>query len=267
MVDEVEERLRRPNLSGMEKYPRDFLRRFVGNSFGDESTEVTEGDSDEIELSLSLGGCFGAADTKREKLVRSSSIASFMTLQREPEFPAVPATSLTRASSLPTETEEELRKRKQMQSLKRLEAKRKRLERKNFVRLGSGKLGENPDEDSSGRKGSNPAAVEQMEANNSYLGLKARNHLVGTRNAFARHGRPTCVVAQPLRMVATRPADASGSLPPISQGSIGSQGSCGSSSSTGDLEAPAPQGTSPISTTFLINYVAIPISEQYACYI
>ncbi|XP_074562221.1 ninja-family protein AFP3-like [Curcuma longa] len=223
----------------MEKYPRDFLRRFVGNSFGDEPTEVTEGDSDEIELSLglSLGGCFGAADSKREKLVRSSSIASFMTLPREAEFPAVPATSLTRTSSLPTETEEELRKRKQMQSLKRLEAKRKRLERKNSVRLGSAKPGENPDEDASGRKGSNPAAAEQMAANNSYLGLKARNLLVGARNAAPRHGRPTSAVAQPLTMV----ADAPGSFPPISQGSIGSQGSCGSSS-TSDLEAPAPQG-------------------------
>ncbi|KAG6467160.1 ninja-family protein 6-like [Zingiber officinale] len=223
----------------MEKYPRDFLRRFVGNSFKDEPTEVAEGDSDEIELSLglSLGGCFGAVDhSKREKLVRSSSIASFMTLPREPEFPAVPAASLTRTSSLPTETEEELRKRKQMQSLKRLEAKRKRLERKNSVRLGSAKPGENPDEDASGRKGSNPAAVEQMAANNSYLGLKSRNHLVGARNAVARHGRPTCAVAQSLRM---------GSFPPISQGSIGSQGSCGgsSSTSTADLEAPAPQGS------------------------
>ncbi|RWW18577.1 hypothetical protein GW17_00017431 [Ensete ventricosum] len=122
-------------LLGMERSARDFLRRFVGNGYGDETAEVTEGDSDKIELSLglSLGGFFGA-DPKGKKLVRSSSIASFTSLPWEPEFPVVPAAALTRTSSLPTETEEERRKRKEMQSFKRLEAKRKRLERRNSIR-------------------------------------------------------------------------------------------------------------------------------------
>lgn len=224
----------------MEKSSRDFLRRFVGNSFVDEPTEVTEGDTDEIELSLglSLGGCFGA-DPKGKKLVRSSSIASFLTLPKEPEFPAFPATALTRTSSLPTETEEELRKRKQMQSLKRLEAKRKRLERKNPVRLGSGKPGDNPDEDVSGGKGSTASASEQTAANNVHLGSKAGSHLA-TRNGVTRHGRPTWVVAQPHKMAATRLADVPVTFPPISQGSLGSQGSC--SSCTADFETAASQG-------------------------
>ncbi|XP_042381669.1 ninja-family protein AFP3-like [Zingiber officinale] len=223
----------------MEKSPRDFLRRFVGNSFVGEPTEVTEGDTGEIELSLglSLGGCFGA-DPKGKKLVRSSSVVSFLTLPREPEFPAVSATALTRTSSLPTETEEELRKRKQIQSLKRLEAKRKRLERKNSVR--SGKPGDNPDEDVSGGKGLTASASEQTVANNVHLGSKGGSYLC-TRNGVTRHGRPTWAVAQPLKMAATRPADVPVAFPPISQGSIGSQGSC--ISCTADLETAASQGS------------------------
>ncbi|KAG6509716.1 hypothetical protein ZIOFF_027721 [Zingiber officinale] len=207
-------------------------RRFVG-----EPTEVTEGDTGEIELSLglSLGGCFGA-DPKGKKLVRSSSVVSFLTLPREPEFPAVSATALTRTSSLPTETEEELRKRKQIQSLKRLEAKRKRLERKNSVR--SGKPGDNPDEDVSGGKGLTASASEQTVANNVHLGSKGGSYLC-TRNGVTRHGRPTWAVAQPLKMAATRPADVPVAFPPISQGSIGSQGSC--ISCTADLETAASQ--------------------------
>ncbi|RWW61304.1 hypothetical protein BHE74_00031649 [Ensete ventricosum] len=138
-------------LLGMERSARDFLRRFVGNGYGDETAEVTEGDSDKIELSLglSLGGFFGA-DPKGKKLVRSSSIASFTSLPWEPEFPVVSAAALTRTSSLPTETEEERRKRKEMQSFKRLEAKRKRLERRNSIRSGAAKSGEKPDEEVTG---------------------------------------------------------------------------------------------------------------------
>ena len=50
---------------------------------------------------------------------------------------APPAAPLMRTSSLPTETEEERWRRREMQSLKRLEAKRKRLERRNSMNSGS----------------------------------------------------------------------------------------------------------------------------------
>uniref|UniRef100_A0A0E0AMC9 Ninja-family protein n=1 Tax=Oryza glumipatula TaxID=40148 RepID=A0A0E0AMC9_9ORYZ len=98
---------------------RDFLGGFGGEVGGAAVAGVKGGgESDEIELSLglSLGGCFGAdlaREFKKPRLVRSSSIAS-----------------------LPTETEEERWRRREMQSLKRLEAKRKRLERRNSMNSG-----------------------------------------------------------------------------------------------------------------------------------
>lgn len=213
----------------MERSSRDFLRRFVGDSCGEE-VEMTERDADEIELSLglSLGGCFGV-DPKGKKLVRSSSIASFLTLPREPEFPAVPIAALARTSSLPTETEEELRKRKEMQSLKRLEAKRKRLERRNSIRSGTAKPGEKPDDGGGNGKG----FPEEMVAN---------GHFMGGRNCVAPPGLPTWA-AGPKR-TASASADVTSDFPPVSQGSIGSQGSC--ITSVSDSDGLANQGTASI---------------------
>nr|XP_009396433.1 PREDICTED: ninja-family protein 6-like [Musa acuminata subsp. malaccensis] len=210
-------------LLGMERSARDFLRRFVGNGYGDETTEVTEGDSDEIELSLglSLGGCFGA-DPKGKKLVRSSSIASFTSLPWEPEFPVVPAAALTRTSSLPTETEEERRKRKEMQSFKRLEAKRKRLERRNSIRSGAAKAGEKPDEEVTGS-----------------MATAAADHVAGARNGVTPPGLPAWTVGGSKR-AAARPVDVPGNFPPISHGSLGSQGS--STAGACALGNRAPQG-------------------------
>ncbi|XP_064959954.1 ninja-family protein 6-like [Musa acuminata AAA Group] len=210
-------------LLGMERSARDFLRRFVGNGYGDETTEVTEGDSDEIELSLglSLGGCFGA-DPKGKKLVRSSSIASFTSLPWEPEFPVVPTAALTRTSSLPTETEEDRRKRKEMQSFKRLEAKRKRLERRNSIRSGAAKAGEKPDEEVTGS-----------------MAAAAADHVAGARNGVTPPGLPAWTVGGSKR-AAARPVDVPGNFPPISHGSLGSQGS--STAGACALGNRAPQG-------------------------
>ncbi|URD74064.1 ninja-family protein [Musa troglodytarum] len=201
----------------MDSLSRDFLRSFAGNGYGDSPLEATEGDSDEIELSLglSLGGCFGV-DPKGKKLVRSSSIASFSSLTTEPEFRAThAAAALTRTSSLPVAVEEERQKRKEVQSLRRLEAKRKRLERRNSIRSGAAKPGEKPNVDVNGGKESPPAAAEQMAVDNGHLGS-----LGGVRNGFPPPGLPTAPAAW------KRPADVAGCFPPISQGSIGSQGSC-----------------------------------------
>ncbi|KAJ8492619.1 hypothetical protein OPV22_014340 [Ensete ventricosum] len=201
----------------MDSLSRDFLRSFSGNGYGDEPLEATEGDSDEIELSLglSLGGCFGM-DPKGKKLVRSSSVASFSSLTTEPEFRATHATAaLTRTSSLPVEVEEERQKRKDIQSLRRLEAKRKRLERRNSIRSGAAKPGEKPNQDVNGGQESPAAAAEQMAVDNAHLGS-----LGGPRNGFPPPGLPSGPAAW------KRAADMAGCFPPISQGSIGSQGSC-----------------------------------------
>ncbi|URD97609.1 ninja-family protein [Musa troglodytarum] len=225
-------------LLGMERSARDFLRRFVGNGYGDKTTEVTEGDSDEIELSLglSLGGCFGA-DPKGKKLVRSSSIASFTSLPWEPEFPVVPAAALTRTSSLPTETEEERRKRKEIQSFKRLEAKRKRLERRNSIRSGAAKAGEKPDEEVTGSMAA--ATADQTMVSNDQIGLTGGNHVAGPRNGVTPPGLPAWPVGGSKR-TAARPVDVPGNFPPISHGSLGSQGS--STAGACALGNRAPQG-------------------------
>ncbi|CAL9122232.1 unnamed protein product [Musa textilis] len=122
--------------SAIERSPRDLLRRLSGNNCFNEQREVPSGESDEVELNLnlglSLGGCLGV-DPRGKKLIRSSSIAFFSSLPREHEFcPATP--TVVRTSSLPTETEEKRRKMKELQGLRRLEAKRKRLEKRNSIK-------------------------------------------------------------------------------------------------------------------------------------
>ncbi|KAJ0981963.1 hypothetical protein J5N97_010218 [Dioscorea zingiberensis] len=130
-------------------YSRDLLQRFGSGVCFQEPPETARGDSDEIELNLglSLGGCLGV-DLKEKKLVRSSSVAAVSMFPREQEFMVV--RPIERACSLPTEAEEEQRKRKEMQSLKRLEAKRKRLERRSsrsVAAAGRLRSGEGLDED------------------------------------------------------------------------------------------------------------------------
>lgn len=108
------------------------------------------GESDEVELSLglSLGGCFGtdpSQDAKKPRLLRSSSIASICSLpdtscgNQDTTLATAPAPDLLRTSSLPAEYMEDRLRRRAIQSQRRLEAKRKRLERRNS--MNSGKSG------------------------------------------------------------------------------------------------------------------------------
>ncbi|KAL5198449.1 hypothetical protein ABZP36_001961 [Zizania latifolia] len=121
---------------------RDFLGGFGGEEGA--ARRAAGGESDEVELSLglSLGGCFGAdparGEFKKPRLARSSSNASICSLPGNDDVAASapPPAPLMRTSSLPTETEEERWRRREMQSLKRLEAKRKRLERRNSMSSG-----------------------------------------------------------------------------------------------------------------------------------
>ncbi|OEL32075.1 Ninja-family protein 3 [Dichanthelium oligosanthes] len=125
---------------------RDFLGGF-GREGGAPGAGVAATESDDIELSLglSLGGCFGAdpaQEAKKQCLVRSSSIASICSLPgaaaagEEPAAVAAPPADLLRTSSLPTEYMEDRLRRRAMQSQRRLEAKRKRLERRNSMNSG-----------------------------------------------------------------------------------------------------------------------------------
>lgn len=114
------------------RFSRDLLQRFTG------SGDPTGSDPDEeveLNLGLSLGGRFGVDKTK---LIRSSSIAAILPVVKDdqtgPGSGSGPGrggsySNLIRTSSLPVETEEEWRKRKELQSLRRLAAKRRRSEK------------------------------------------------------------------------------------------------------------------------------------------
>ncbi|KAK9074573.1 hypothetical protein SSX86_007171 [Deinandra increscens subsp. villosa] len=92
----------------------------------------------ELNLGLSLGGRFGVDKTKN-KLARSSSISPIVKIKNDnddvvlsnEEKPGLfgSYSGLIRTASLPVETEEEWRKRKELQSLRRLAAKRRRSEK------------------------------------------------------------------------------------------------------------------------------------------
>ncbi|GKU97358.1 hypothetical protein SLEP1_g10511 [Rubroshorea leprosula] len=123
--------------TSMPNFHTDLLQRFMSSNHLSHKRQLkNEEDEEEIELSLglSLNGRFGV-DPRAKKLTRSSSIPDFLTnpLRKDCNenscgFPVAWA-PLVRTSSLPTETEEEWRKRKELQTLRRMEAKRKRSEK------------------------------------------------------------------------------------------------------------------------------------------
>ncbi|KAL7091251.1 hypothetical protein ACP275_12G093800 [Erythranthe tilingii] len=124
--------------SNMSSASRDLLKRFMGvasqyDAVKVEAAEDEEEEGIELNLGLSLGGRFGV--DKYTKLSRSSSIASCLPVVRDdsdaaaPPPPAAAYAGLSRSSSLPVETEEEWRKRKELQTLRRMEAKRRRSEK------------------------------------------------------------------------------------------------------------------------------------------
>lgn len=134
------------NLSlDIDKYPRDLLRGLMSENgggraiHGGETTDCEDESAIELNLGLSLGGRFGVDKTPR-KLKRSSSVIGTLPFDNstteivaetevEPENYTV---GLARTTSLPAEMEDEWRKRKGMQSLRRMEAKRRRCEKQSF---------------------------------------------------------------------------------------------------------------------------------------
>lgn len=105
---------------------RDLLQSFMSKKNKNPSVEDGEVEV-ELDLGLSLNGRFGVDPLAKTRLLtRSSSIPDFVVNDHRSE--------LSRTCSLPVETEE-WRKRKELQSLRRLEAKRKRSEKQRNVRV------------------------------------------------------------------------------------------------------------------------------------
>ncbi|KAG9439078.1 hypothetical protein H6P81_019243 [Aristolochia fimbriata] len=200
-------------------------------------SRAEESEGVELSLGLSLGGRFGVDPVEKTRLLRSSSIAGFPRIPSYEDLgtsgvpPASPA--IARTVSLPTETEEDRRKRKEMQCLRRMEAKRKRTEKQK--NLGYRCVGKEEDR----------RAEEE--------GIKGNPNIPGTLNGFS----PT--VGSPFGVPAgwgsgslrgpTPPVDAINGktgvafnmgFVPSSQGSLGSQGS--TSSGVSDFESRVNQG-------------------------
>ncbi|XP_058009409.1 ninja-family protein AFP3 isoform X2 [Hevea brasiliensis] len=123
------------HMSLSNNFHKDFVQTFMpGNHFNHKVCEETEGEDVELRLGLSLNGRFGV-DPKANKLTRSSSIPDFINPARDNGsafMVNLVSNNLVRTWSLPTETDEEWRKRKELQMLRRMvqmEAKRKRSEK------------------------------------------------------------------------------------------------------------------------------------------
>ncbi|XP_048441048.1 ninja-family protein AFP3-like [Pyrus x bretschneideri] len=234
----------------MEKYPRDLLQRLMCRS-NDATTPLQytdaneEEESDELELNLglSLGGRFGVDKSAKNKLIRSTSIAGTMPFVRDDNDATAPTytAGLMRTSSLPAETEEEWRKRKELQTLRRLEAKRRRSEKQR---------------NSKNEKEGGSVEEEKRELEGS-IG-PSLGGVRGNRTAGPPFGLPSWVAAAVARQAASGGGVGANAFVklkgeslsglqgfgrrPNSQGSSESQG--GSSSGMSELESKPLQGTS-----------------------
>ncbi|XP_040374599.1 ninja-family protein AFP2-like [Rosa chinensis] len=144
----------------------DLLRRIVSGDDLSRKAVVDEQvqDFNDVKLSLGLGLSLNrrfGVDPKAKvglQLKRSSSVSDFSPAVRTPvrdeeattcHVPRPCMVPLIRTCSLPTETEDEWRKRKELQSLRRMEAKRKRSEKqqKSYSKLHRGRTWENLEKD------------------------------------------------------------------------------------------------------------------------
>ncbi|TXG56633.1 hypothetical protein EZV62_017946 [Acer yangbiense] len=227
----------------IEKYPRDLLQRFMSNTTRgtqqqsqEEDTPTTHSDEEiELNLGLSLGGRFGVDKNDKKKLLRSSSIAGSIPIFREigiatptttittNNTPAVMYPPLIRTSSLPTETEEEWRKRKELQTLRRMEAKRRRSEKqRNYI-------------SSSNASNSNPKMELSLEEEKQISVANSGGGGVGPpfgMQSWAAAARQVILGGGGLLQGLV--------VQPCSQGSVESQG--GTSSGTSELESKPLQG-------------------------
>ncbi|KAH0753585.1 hypothetical protein KY290_023855 [Solanum tuberosum] len=258
------------------RFSRDLLQRFMGgggsssSSSGKSRVEVVvaggkevkeEEDEGEVELNLglSLGGRFGVdKSSNSNKLIRSSSVASCLPIVRDDDTLAPPPVSyptLVRTSSLPVETEEEWRKRKELQTLRRMEAKRRRSEKQRNLR---------GDKEGGGGStvvgGGGSMEDEKREIEMNLRGRLDKEQYLASAKRFGLSVSPTLAAVSrqgsltgggiDLTMGKGKGSYSGGKMQGHgklgSQGSVESQGG-GSSSSMSELESKLPQGSGELS--------------------
>lgn len=259
------------------RFSRDLLQRFMGGGGGSSSSsgksrlevgvaagkEVKEEEDEgevELNLGLSLGGRFGVDKScNSNKLIRSSSVASCLPIVKDDDAlapPPVSYPSLVRTSSLPVETEEEWRKRKELQTLRRMEAKRRRSEKQRNLRSDKEGGGGSAVGVSVGGGGGGSMEDEKREIEMNLRGSLDKEQYLATATRFGLSVSPT------LAAVARQGGLSGGGIDLTmgkgkgghsgskmqghgqlgSQGSVESQGGR-SSSSMSELESKLPQGT------------------------
>ncbi|KAL2329870.1 hypothetical protein Fmac_017451 [Flemingia macrophylla] len=135
-VEDPEQRISPPTTN----FPRDLLRSFVGVKKAHHNLPLLPVEEVELSLGLSLNGRFGV-DPTAKKIKRAASIPELL---QDKGAAAVCAAPLARTCSLPAETEEEWRRRKELQTLRRMEARRKRSEKQRSLKAVREGAGEAP---------------------------------------------------------------------------------------------------------------------------
>ncbi|KAK2967784.1 hypothetical protein RJ640_008004 [Escallonia rubra] len=244
-------RMKMDNLSLQpNRFPRDLLQRFMTSGSSSSSNLVVkeEADAEEIELNLglSLGGRFGVDKSGNSKLVRSSSIAGPIGFYkddvggREVAAAAVEYKGLARTASLPVETEEEWRKRKELQTLRRMEAKRRRSEKQRSSKDGG-----------CGGGGGDGGGDERREIEVGLRGRKEREEYIAAMNKVGSSFTPQFGLPSWARP-GFLGGGSGGGVQPSSQGSVESRG--GSSSSLSEMDSKPLQGTT-----------VMPSSIEFSC--
>lgn len=250
------------------RFSRDLLQRFMGgsSSSGKSGLEAVaaakeEEDEEEVELNLglSLGGRFGVDKSSNNKLIRSSSVASCLPTVRDDDALAPPPVSyptLVRTSSLPVETEEEWRKRKELQTLRRMEAKRRRSEKQRNLRVDK----EGGGGSAVGGCGGGSMEDEKREIEMNLRGRLDKEQYLATAKRYGLSVSPTlAAVARQgglggggIDLTTGKGKGSYSGSKMQAHGQLGSQGSVesqggGSSSSMSELESKLPQGSGELS--------------------
>ncbi|PIN14537.1 hypothetical protein CDL12_12833 [Handroanthus impetiginosus] len=157
---------------------RDLLQKFMAkSSYPNENEQEEEDEEIELSLGLSMNGRFGV-DPAKKKLKRSSSISNLVftvgaadngVTQQACGVEFERYEPLVRTRSLPTAAEEEWRRRKELQSMRRMEARKKRMEKLKNVRVVKDK--ENSSEDvNNGNEGVNGQRLDNGTSSQGSIG-------------------------------------------------------------------------------------------------